>query len=365
MREHVLALLQRHLPGSVRPGAGGNVLTKCPFHKGGQELKPSFSVNVDLGVFHCFTCHVAGDVRYMLRLLGLPRSQIDNELQTIQKELDSNRENQQLAKKFFFSNEDPFKTKTVLPEVLLGAYEWCPNLLVEQGFDPKLLQDMEIGFDRNLQRVTYPLRDLYGNLAGIAGGRTLPTQEPKYLVYQGGRRNARHEWIVGEYGPNFDELFPGFTCENHDFIWNYHRVYPRALMAASEWDSSVVLVEGYKANMWMVQAGYYNTVALMGSYISETQQRLLHRLGGTVYLFFDNDKAGREATTRIGRLLWRPLHGRLKVIPYPPGDVEASLAGEDDSQPDDYEPAGIHEMVQSSIDFSVYLSLSRRSMSWQ
>jgi DNA primase len=361
MREHILALLDRHLPGSVRPGAGGNVLTKCPFHKGGQEVKPSFSVNVDVGVFHCFTCHVAGPIGYMLRLLGLPRQLIEQELKLIQPQLDANREKVAFEKLHFFSNRDPFHAPMVLPETLLGVYDWCPTQLLEAGFEQSLLQDYEVGFDRSQQRITYPLRDMYGNLAGIAGGKTLPQQEPKYLVYQGGSRHPQTgRWIPGDFGPWFDEEFPGFRCENHDFLWNYDRVYPRVMQATSEVESTVILVEGYKACLWMIQSGYLNTVALMGSYISETQQRMLHRLGGQVYMFFDNDRAGREATNRIGSLLWRPLHGRLKVVQYPPEDVQASFDGESDSQPDDYETPGVHQMVANSLAYHVY-RMQRRS----
>jgi DNA primase len=355
MREQVLALLERHLPSALRPGAGGNVLTKCPFHKGGQETKPSFSVNADKGLFHCFTCHVAGDIKYLLRLLGMTRSQIDAEVSTIQPELDANRRILEFERTTFFLREDPFKAPVVLPEELLGMYDWCPTSLVEAGFDPALLQDMEIGYDRNLLRVTYPIRDMFGNLAGISGGRTLPTQQPKYLVYQGSRRDPGGRVIPGDFGQMFDEEFPGYQCENHDYLWNFHRVFTRALEAVSEEDSTIYLVEGYKACLWMLQHGYHNTIALMGSYASDKQQKMLHRLGGTIVLMLDNDKAGREGTKRIGKLLWRPLYGRLKVARYPEDDVQASLNGEADSQPDDYSAEGVHWIVANSYPFHLHM----------
>jgi DNA primase len=357
MREQVLALLERHLPSAMRAGAGGNVLTKCPFHKGGQETKPSFSVNVEKGLFHCFTCHIAGDVKYLLRLLGLSRSQIDAEVASIQPELDENRRRLEFEKEHVFEGgEDPFKAKRTLPEELLGVYDFCPNSLLEAGFMKELLQDMEIGFDRVLQRVTYPIRDMYGNLAGIAGGRTMETQQPKYLVYQGGRREMNtNRWIPGDFGPLFDEEYPGFQCENHDFIWNFHKVFTRALEAVSEEDSTVYVVEGYKACLWMLQHGYHNTVALMGSYISDKQQMMLAHLGGTIVLMLDNDEAGRRATKKIGKLLWRPLYGRLKVARYPDDDVQASINGQSDSQPDDYVADGVHWIVANSYPFHSYM----------
>lgn len=359
MREHIQALLQRHLPGTLRQGASGNALTKCPFHKEGQERRPSFSVNPDLGVFHCFTCHVAGDVRYLLKLLGLPRSQIDQELVVIQPLLDENRRKAEFEKQHFFTNSDPFQAQTTLPEALLGVYEWCPTMLLEQGFDMNLLRDMEVGYDKRNQRITYPLRDMYGSLAGISGGRTLPTQEPKYKVYQGGYTDPKYGKVTGDFGEWFDEQFPGFKCENHDLIWNWDRVWPRVSQSVSGQDDTVFVVEGFKACLWMIQSGYINTVALMGSYVSETQQRMIHRLGGNVMLLLDNDAPGRKATQRIGRLLWRQLHGRLKVVPYPLEDVQSSIHDEADSQPDDYEAQGLHEMVAASLPFHVYISQQR------
>lgn len=354
MREQVAALVQRHLPGALRQSGGGNALTKCPFHKGGQETKPSFSVNLDKGLFHCFTCHVAGDVRYMLRLLGLPRSTIDAETAIIRPFLDKNRELSQLEKERFFFQRDPFKADFVLPESLLGVYDWCPQKLVQAGFSPQLLQDMEVGFDRLNNRITFPLRDMYGNLAGISGGAMTKQQMPKYKVYQGGRRTWTGQWQTGDYGEGFDERYPDYRCENHDFLWNFERVFPRLEMEAmSGRPVTVYVVEGFKACLWMIQNGFINTVALMGSYISERQQRMLHRIGGTVVLFLDNDKAGRDATLKIADMLWRPMYGRIRVVPYPRDDF--------DTQPDDYPNECVVPMVQSNISYFDHINILRRS----
>lgn len=345
MREVVLSLVQRYLPNSLRPtGATGNFLTKCPFHKGGQETTPSFSVNVDKGVFQCFTCKESGDIRRLLRLLGLSREKIDSEVKIIQPQLEANREMLKFESENFFSNRDPFKADAVLPEAQLGVYEWLPTQLAEAGFDPRLLQDMEVGYDRRNNRITYPIRDFYGSLAGFAGGATMG-QYPKYKVYQGGYRDVRGIWVPGDFGPEFDQEHPGYKCENHDFLWNYNRVYPRVAFAMSEAESTIFVVEGYKACLWMIQCGYVNTVALMGSSISQRQQRMLHRLGGPVVLCLDNDNAGRKGTNRIGELLYRPLYGRVLVMPYPEQDLS------EDTQPDDYTQEGIFDMVSHAVDF--------------
>jgi len=129
-------------------------------------------------------------------------------------------------------------------------------------------------------------------------------------------------------------------------LWNYNRVYPR-LLGVSDPNVTVYIVEGFKACLWMLQAGYMNTVALMGSYISDRQQMMLHRVNANVVLFLDNDKAGREAAVWVGELLWKPMHGKVSVVQYPKEDV--------DTQPDDYLVEGIHQMVSQPISFNQYV----------
>src|SRR4029079_9644680 len=49
---------------SLRKGSGARYMGRCPFH---EERSPSFSVNADLNVFHCFGCGKGGDVVTFVR----------------------------------------------------------------------------------------------------------------------------------------------------------------------------------------------------------------------------------------------------------------------------------------------------------
>jgi len=344
MREHIIALVSQYLPGPFK-ASGSNIVCKCPFHKGGQEHSASFGINLEKGVFNCFSCHESGDLRRLLKLMGASRQTIDAELAAIQPELDHARELHGKVKENFFRERDPFKAEYPLPEALLGVYDWMPTQLVSKGFDPLLLQDMDIGFDRAGSRIMYPIRDMYGTLVGYSGGATLPEQVPKYKVYQGGSKKGSL-WSPSDYGAWFDEQHPGYRFENHNFLWNFNRVFPRAI-SMSEGADTVFIVEGFKACLWMIQAGFLNTIALMGSAISEKQQRMLHRLGGDIVLCLDNDDAGRKATERIGSLLWGPMYGRVFVMPYP---EEHKF---ERTQPDDYAAPVLHQLMQSAVHFAV------------
>lgn len=353
MREVVLRIIERYLPDRrIKQSGGSNVITTCPFHKGGQERKPSFSINLDEGLFHCFTCHEAGDIKKMLQMLGVPETRIELETSVIGPALEQNRQLQKLRKTNFHVDKDPFKAEFILPESLLGVYDWMPTSLVEKGFDVSLLREMNIGFDRKTDRITYPIRDMYGNLAGISGGTIVPGTFPKYKVYEGQRRGSDGQWKHSDFGVGFDEMFPTYRMENHNYLWNFHQVWPR-LSQMSDGSGTLYIVEGFKACLWMIQHGYPNTVAIMGTSLSENQQRMIHRLGCTVVLCLDNDAPGRRATLRIGRQLMGPMHGRVKTAYYPPVD--------EDGQPDDYPPGQLHYVVNHmSSPFTEHLKRQAR-----
>ena len=45
---------------------GENLQTNCPFHKNGQERKPSFGVNGEIDKCHCFSCSWSGTIEEMI-----------------------------------------------------------------------------------------------------------------------------------------------------------------------------------------------------------------------------------------------------------------------------------------------------------
>jgi DNA primase len=321
---------------------------RCPFHKGGKESTPSFSVNITNGVWQCFTCKASGSLPKLLRQLGLRSEVIDAELKDIRGELDANRERLKWKKKSEIVNRDPFLATTILPEVLLRPYEFCPTRLTEVGFSAAWLHYMDVGFDRVNNRIIYPIRDVYGNLAGVSGGATIAGQYPKYKVYQGRRTDPQTQRLVGsDFGPWFDELYPEYVFHNHHYLWNFDQIYPRLFFGKGV--QTLIIVEGFKACLWLLQNGYPNTVALMGSSMSERQSSLLHRLRVDVVLFLDQDDAGRKGTKKIAQDV-RKFQTGVRVAHYPYAE---------DCQPDDLTPAEVAASIEGSLMYSHWLKGTR------
>lgn len=336
MREHVLYLVEKYL-GRGHFSGEANIQVRCPFHKQGQETRPSFGINVTNGIWQCFTCKRSGTLPKLLRELGLPRNIVDSELQDIRGVLEANRRAVEWKKKSVWHSTDPFLAETILPETILKPYEWCPTTLVQAGFSPEWLQWMDIGYDRVNNRITYPIRDIYGNLAGISGGASIAGQYPKYKVYQGRRKNYEGQLVGSDYGPAFDEQYPDYVFRNHNYLWNYDQVYPR-LFFSSDDNQDLIIVEGFKACLWLLQNGWPNTVALMGSRMSDHQRNLVHRVSARIILFLDNDEAGRDGTDKIARTV-QQFNPRVVIAKYPYAD---------ECQPDDLNAAELVAAIQGA-----------------
>lgn len=342
MRDQVLALVERYLGNKFRPSGESNIMMECPIH--GSKSGTPFSINLDLGLFHCFSCHISGPIPYLLRLLGIPEAQIEAETGWLQNALAENRKRLKLQKQAEWWYNDPFHTKTPLSTVILSQYNWMPTWLTSDGFDWRILQHMKVGVDIQKRRITYPIFDIYGNLAGLVGGRTEPWQEPKYKVYEGRHTNPYNGQVVeSDFGSWFHEKYPDYDFKNHEYLWNYERVYPRLYFSKEV--QTLIIVEGFKAALWLLQNGYQNTVAVMGSRMSGRQKQLLSRLRANFLLFMDNDFAGHEGMVRDGGELYLRQPG-VKVARYP-----REMWG---CQPDDLSQEELTNSIASAMTYPEY-----------
>jgi DNA primase len=85
-----------------------------------------------------------------------------------------------------------------------------------------------------------------------------------------------------------------------------------------------VLVEGYMDVIAMHQAGVKNTVAPLGTALTEQQARLLKRYCGRVVCIFDGDEAGKKATLRAVEMLERQ-DLEIGIVELPEGKDPADI----------------------------------------
>jgi len=301
----------------------------CPFHQG---KGPNFSVAPAKGMYYCFVCHESGDVfKFVQKKLGMDWPSAVKYV--------GERSGIEVI-------DAPTRPKVADPnakhwEVLASAAQWfraqlqdatigrdALRYLTERGLDASAIEQFELGYaprDEQLlrshlhslgfddprqigagilkpaadgrearmnfrDRVMFPIVDERGNYVGF-GGRALGDAIPKYLnsaasdVYQKGRT-----------------------------LYGLH-----AARHAIRRERSAIVVEGYMDAIRVALAGYETVVAPLGTALTEEQAALLVRYAPEVFLLYDSDKAGLEATFRSGLELLR--HGAgVRVVTLPDGD---------------------------------------------
>ncbi|HEX2161203.1 MAG TPA: DNA primase [Thermoleophilaceae bacterium] len=313
----------------------------CPFH---DERTPSFSVNADQGLYHCFGCGVGGDaIGFVQETEALPfgeavellaeryNVELKREREDPAEEERRRRRGRLLAllertalfyEKYLWGSDDAAVARDYLAgrglsEGTLRAYRvgWSPSgwdkLLRGAGRDGFSLDELIAAglaqpkrsgtgaVDRFRERIMFPLADARGRVLGF-GARTLRADEPaKYIntseneIYHKGR-----------------QLFG----------------IDKARVAAAK-SRRVVVVEGYTDVLALHQAGVAETVAIMGTALTEHQLAELARAAGAegvVYLALDADSSGQQAMLRAAALA-EQRDVELRVVQMPEGVDPAEL----------------------------------------
>jgi DNA primase len=307
----------------VKAGGSENIMAVCPFHlsrkTGGPEQHPSFAISTRTGLYFCHSCKEKGNLRQFLLAMGVSNTALHKQFGLLLEATSKNIE----------PPSDPTRFREAtdagpLPEGFLGLFESVPQEMLDIGFTEETLRRFDIGFDEVHQRITFPIRDYVGTLIGVSGRSVEKDAARRYKIY-----DVEYEhWGL-----------PKRRINMADVLWNVDMVYPHVYFRTG---APLVLVEGFKAAMWLYQAGVHNVVALGGSYLKDGQQRIIEHLGCETYVMLDMNDAGKRGTDQIGKMLSRSLPTR--VVTY-----------RDESQPSDLAPYEILEALDNSTEYFHWL----------
>ena len=300
--------------------SGRNYFGLCPFHP---EKTPSFSVNPEKQIFHCFGCGAGGNVfTFLMRHEGIsfPESvkflaqRVGIQLEFEERDETSAKENEALyytndfAAKFYqeqlfsphgksalaYLDGRGFKEFDIQAFGLGYAPAGWDNLIQRSALHSVNLEQLERAglilkkeggghYDRFRDRVMFPIWNLSGRVVAF-GGRKLNAADdsPKYI--------NSPETAVYEKG----KLLYGLYQNRDEIRKRDHAIF----------------VEGYTDLMSLVTAGVKNVVATLGTSLTEDHARLIHRYTKNVALMYDSDTAGSAATLRGADIL---LAGGLEV----------------------------------------------------
>ena len=287
---------------------GRNYLGLCPFH---QEKTPSFTVSPDKQIFHCFGCHVGGNVfsfiqqyekvnfidavKKLAERAGIPIIFHEESL-----EKDREREEFYVLNEFaanYFQNilnsefgkigKEYFISRDITEETInkfklgfsLNSFDHFVNYSQKQKVDLEKLfiigligkRDDGSYFDIFRGRIIFPITNTYGKIVGFGARKLFENDDSgKYI-------NSKESLIY-----NKSKILYGLSFSKEEIRKS----------------DSAILVEGYMDFLTLYQNGIRNIVASSGTALTNDQVKILKRYTKNILFLYDADLAGMKATIR-------------------------------------------------------------------
>lgn len=325
--------------------SGQNYFAHCPFH---EDNTPSFSVNDQKQIFKCFSCGRGGNVftfiqeieeisfvESVMKVAEMSDVEIDHALkQAIEHQ---NQPSDSTYSKLIAIHE---KAKELYQHILLNAEvgESAHDYLQERGIDREIMEEFELGYsprqreslelflktqknleldddllkntglfsdrsqedesfkDRFFNRIIFPLKNHQGKTVGFSG-----------RIFQ---ENPESDYHTAKYLNSPEtEIF-----NKRRILYNFDKA-KKMIRQTNE----VVLLEGYMDVIAAWKAGIKNSIASMGTSLTNEHIKAITNIADTLVIAFDGDSAGIESTKKIAELLTENSQLTIEIVQFPNG----------------------------------------------
>lgn len=298
---------------------GKNFFGVCPFH---DDSNPSMCVSREKQIYTCFSCHATGNVytflmnyehidfrealRYLGEKVGVNVSSVNIVKKTTK--FDHLYEAYNFAVKYFQNNLSAsvgkearaYLSKRGINEEAIKEFEIglslesrddLTKLLVSKKYELSTLNRIGLSSDDHDiydDRIMFPLYDVSGQVVGFSGRIYKDVDQNKYL-------NTKETDIF----------------KKGEMLYHYHIAREECRLK-----KSVIVMEGFMDVIRASIVGVKNTVALMGTALTNNQFNLIKRLSNNIVLCLDGDDPGVKAMLSIGEhLLDEGVEVKVVVLP--------------------------------------------------
>lgn len=298
---------------------GKNFFGVCPFH---DDSNPSMCVSREKQIYTCFSCHATGNVytflmnyehidfrealRYLGEKVGVNVSSVNIVKKTTK--FDHLYEAYNFAVKYFQNNLSAsvgkearaYLSKRGINEEAIKEFEIglslesrddLTKLLVSKKYELSTLNRIGLSSDDHDiydDRIMFPLYDVSGQVVGFSGRIYKDVDQNKYL-------NTKETDIF----------------KKGEMLYHYHIAREECRLK-----KSVIVMEGFMDVIRASIVGVKNTVALMGTALTNNQFNLIKRLSNNIILCLDGDDPGVKAMLSIGEhLLDEGVEVKVGVLP--------------------------------------------------
>lgn len=310
---------------------GGNFWGKCPFH---HEKTASFSVNARGQFFYCFGCHKSGDVisfimgiesldfndavRYLAERVKMPLPEVSYDDDKI-------REQKKQKERIFALLKDA--ATFYVRNLHGGDADKHLDYIEKRKISSECLIKFGIGASLNFSDLVAHLKDKGYTYEEMLLSGAVDVKDGRYYDSLGGRLIIP---IINQFSQVV--AFGGRLLEKADFAKykntketivfsksnNLYNLNNLKKIKNERGLNGVIIVEGYMDTISLVQAGFENVVASMGTSLTKDQARILKRYTDKVFISYDGDFAGQKAAIR-GLEILNDEGLEVKVVSLPDG----------------------------------------------
>lgn len=308
-RTDIVDLIGQYVPLKQ---AGRSFKGLCPFH---QEKTPSFTVTREKQMFYCFGCQAGGNaIGFLMRVEGhsFPEAarqlasrvgvEIPREERTPEQDQRESLRASVLgalkeARNYYHQQLMDHHPGRLAREYLAGrgidsvtmelfemgyapaGWDHLRAYLAKKGYSDETLVEAGLArasdrggaYDTYRNRIIFPIANVAGEVLGFGGRAIDPEDTPKYI-------NTSQTLVYSK----------GAHCFALDHAKDHIRARGRA-----------VVVEGYMDCVRLHQHGFGETVASLGTALTEGQILMVARFTKDIILLFDADAAGQRAMLRV------------------------------------------------------------------
>ena len=148
-----------------------NIMVSCPYHKGGQERRPSAGSKKSSGVFHCFAC---GETHSINEMISYCFGKTDDLVGAfgwnwlLKNFLTVSVEDRRDLNLDLTRNNNSDSAVRFVTEEELDKYRVYHKYMWKRKMTPEVVDIFDVGYDEDTKCITFPVRDIKGNCLFIA-----------------------------------------------------------------------------------------------------------------------------------------------------------------------------------------------------
>lgn len=309
--------------------SGRNFFGLCPFHS---EKTPSFSVNPDKQIFHCFGCSAGGNVlSFVMKYHGISFPEAARMLaRKYNIAIETQKMNPE-QRKAIDTRESLFRLNKTVMQAYTGFLndtlkgDCARQYLERRGTSRHIMEQFQLGYAPDAWDAIVNILKKEKVAKGVAVGSGLVLEKKQKNGFYDRFRNRLmfpifdiNMQVAGFGGRVMDDSMPKYMNSPETPVYSKSRILYGLHAAKQECrrQGQVFIVEGYFDFLSLYQHGIENSVASLGTALTREHVRILKGYATTMTLVFDSDEAGIKAAKRsIDIFVQEGVDTRILVLP--------------------------------------------------